>query len=187
MVIDPGCQTEKEKQFLDEQIDGNNLKLKGIWLTHMHLDHIFGVKHLKDKYRVKVYANGEEIPYLSINDEFARGMGIAGPEKFDIDEIMCDGKTLQFSDYQFIAYHIPGHSPGSMVYYCSSEKLCFSGDVLFRYSIGRTDLPGGSEDGLINGIRSKLLVLPDDVRVYPGHGSSTTIGEERAGNIYLRM
>ena len=154
VVIDPGCYYEEEKQALKDFIQGNNLQLKHLLCTHLHTDHMFGIKLEENPVAIGTYLH--------------------------------DGDLIHFGNTTLEAIHVPGHSPGSLVYYCASEHCMFSGDVLFQGSIGRADLSGGNFDHLIEHICSRLFVLPNDTVVYPGHGAPTTIGIEKAENPFFR-
>ena len=159
VVIDPGCFYDEEKQALKNFIVTNNLNIKHLLNTHLHLDHIFG------------------------NPFMLREFGLSA---VPLGKYLHDGDIITFGNTTLEAIHVPGHSPGSLVYYCLADNCMFSGDVLFQGSIGRADLAGGNFDELKEHICSRLFVLPNETIVYPGHGAPTTIGIEKAENPFFR-
>lgn len=186
MIIDAGCLFDKEKQLIKSFITDNNLILKRVINTHLHLDHQFGNKFLFETYGLA--------PEACIEDEFLLENVISQAQSFglNIDETaqkvghyITENQEITFGESCFKAIHVPGHSPGSMVFYSEMEAVAFVGDVLFRGSIGRTDLPKGDYATLITGITKKLLTLPDSTIIYSGHGPTTTIGYEKINNPYL--
>ncbi|TVX95471.1 MBL fold metallo-hydrolase [Cohnella terricola] len=181
VVIDPGT----ADGALMRKLDG--LKVEAILLTHAHFDHIGGVDHLRRKYGCPVYLHSAEKDWLTDagKNGSARWADVTPPITTDLpDHELADGQELTFVGETFLVKHTPGHSPGSVSFLVGD--LLFAGDALFRRSIGRTDLPGGSQDQLSRSIREKLYSLPDEVLVLPGHGPETTIGEERRENPYVR-
>jgi len=186
VVIDAGCITDAEKNELKQFIDDNNLTLKRVLNTHLHFDHQFGNRFLYTTYGIKPEA-GKEDEYLLENVvSQARSFGLStGEEAQPLGGYITDQQEIKFGNSSFIAFHVPGHSPGSMALYAEKEGVVFSGDVLFRGSIGRTDLPKGDYATLIQSITNKLLPLPDSTVVYSGHGPSTTIGFEKKNNPFL--
>ena len=176
VIIDAGCFYEEEKQALKKYIDDNGLNVKHLLNTHLHLDHIFGNPFLLKEYGLKAEANQADEFWLNQADAQARMFG----------KYVCDGDVITFGNTKLEAIHVPGHSPGSIVYYCKEENCLFSGDVLFQGSIGRADLTGGNFDELREHICSRLFVLPGDTTVYPGHGDPTTIGIEKKNNPFFR-
>ncbi|MFL2657189.1 MAG: MBL fold metallo-hydrolase, partial [Akkermansiaceae bacterium] len=150
-------------------------------LTHQHLDHIEDAAKLRAK-GAKILAFQDYAPEI-IMERRLQEMGLpveASP--FEVDEVIGDGPTLKISHCSFEIHHVPGHSPDSISFYLSSESFLFAGDTLFNGSIGRTDLPGGNNEQLLDSIRQKLYSLPDETAVFPGHGPRTSIGRERQTN-----
>lgn len=185
-VIDPGCFFEEEKQKLRSFIHNSNLTLNKILFTHCHLDHAFGAQFVAKEFAdVAVYAHKNESIFIAdaINQSLRFGITMEQPPK--ITNYVAEGDIIEIGDLQFFAIHVPGHSPGSICYYNAEHKVIFCGDVLFAGSIGRSDLPGGNHELLLQGITSKLMVLPDDVTVYSGHGPTTSILVERNTNPYF--
>ena len=187
VVIDAGCFYPEEKQRLKDYLSENNLTLKHVLCTHLHLDHIFGHPFLFQEYGLRPEGGEQDEFWLEQASAMARNFGFFYEEKQPaLGRYIIEGDTIIFGKTQLKAIHVPGHSPGSIVYYCAEEASLFAGDVLFQGSIGRADLKGGNFDELCGGIRQKLFSLPGEVRVYPGHGPSTTIGYEKANNPFFR-
>jgi len=186
VVIDAGCVSEIEKRALKNYIEDNELMLKRVLNTHLHFDHQFGNKFLFNTFGIKPEA-GEEDEYLLENViSQTRSFGMAVDEEAQpLGGYITDNQEIKFGNTTFKAFHVPGHSPGSMAFYDEKEGVLFAGDVLFRASIGRTDLPKGDYATLILSITNKLLPLPDSTVVYSGHGPATTIGFERKNNPFL--
>lgn len=163
-----------------------NLNLQAIWLTHGHLDHAGGVVELRRHLPLPVLGPHQEDNYLlaDLPQSTAQYRFPVSPA-FEPDRWLNDGDSLKVGSYTFEVMHIPGHTPGHVVFYNALNGLLIAGDVLFRRSIGRTDFPRGNHAQLLEGIRTKLFTLPDDTRVLPGHGPMTTIGEEKQHNPYL--
>jgi len=186
VVIDAGCVSEIEKRALKNYIEDNELMLKRVLNTHLHFDHQFGNKFLFNTFGIKPEA-GEEDEYLLENViSQTRSFGMAVDEEAQpLGGYITDNQEIKFGNTTFKALHVPGHSPGSMAFYDEKEGVLFAGDVLFRASIGRTDLPKGDYATLILSITNKLLPLPDSTVVYSGHGPATTIGFERKNNPFL--
>jgi glyoxylase-like metal-dependent hydrolase (beta-lactamase superfamily II) len=187
VVIDPGCFYPEEKQMLKDYIEDNNLKLQHVLCTHLHLDHVFGNPFLQKEYGIAPSGNQQDEFWLEQATAMARSFGFQYDEKQpSLGRHICEGDEIIFGDVTLKALHIPGHSPGSIVYYCQEAACVFSGDVLFNGSIGRADLRGGNFDELKEGICSHLFTLPAETRVYPGHGPSTSIGYEKKNNPFFR-
>lgn len=181
LVVDPADRADViVRKLIDE-----GLTLKAILLTHGHGDHILAVGDLKKQFGVKVYAAKAEEALLSdAAQNLSKALfGIAVTVKPDI--LLEDGQEFEAAGIRLRMLHTPGHTPGGCCYYQAEEKILFSGDTLFCGSIGRTDFPGGSLSELVRSVKEKLLVLPEDVKVYPGHEEMTTIGHEKRYNPYM--
>ena len=184
-IIDCGCYTEQEfKQFTDF-LEKKNLEPVLLLNTHCHLDHIFGNGKFLEKYKLGTFCHsGDEMNRKnSVKQAMFFGLKMdAPPEPAGFIE---DGQIILSGLAKLKALHVPGHSPGSIAFYIEKEGIVFTGDALFAGSIGRTDLPGGDFDTLINSIKTKLFTLPAETVVYPGHYGSTTVGKEINTNPYF--
>lgn len=177
LIIDPGNEAEKVKGFLVE----HSLTPQAILLTHAHYDHIGAVDELRKYYNIDVYLHEAEPTWLS--DPPYNSAGLFTPTD-EPDHLLTEG-DLTIGDFSFSVIHTPGHSPGSVSFIFHDEKKVFSGDVLFRFGVGRTDLYQSSPQDLVYSLREKLYKLPDDFTVYPGHGTTTYIGDEKRQNPYV--
>ena len=187
VVIDPGCFYPEEKQMLKDYMLDNNLTLKHVLCTHLHLDHIFGNPYLYKEFGLQPEGGQQDEFWLDQASAMARNFGFIYDEKQPaLGKYICEGDTITFGDTTLKAIHVPGHSPGSIVFYSPEVACVFSGDVLFYGSIGRADLKGGNFDDLKEGICNQLFTLPAETRVYPGHGPSTSIGYEKNNNPFFR-
>ena len=187
VVIDPGCFYPEEKQMLKDYLSDNNLTLKHVLCTHLHLDHIFGNPYLYKEFGLQPEGGQQDEFWLDQASAMARNFGFIYDEKQPaLGKYICEGDTITFGDTTLKAIHVPGHSPGSIVFYSPEVACVFSGDVLFYGSIGRADLKGGNFDDLKEGICNQLFTLPAETRVYPGHGPSTSIGYEKNNNPFFR-
>lgn len=186
VIIDAGCYFEDEKERLLNFISDNGLTVKHAINTHLHFDHVLGANFVKEQFGLDIEANKEDQFLL---DALPAQMKMFGFEPMEtvpvIGKYLDENDTVKFDNQEFTILHVPGHSPGSIVFYSKENSCLFAGDVLFRFSVGRTDLAGGNHTQLIEGIHQKLLTLPPETVVYSGHGPSTTIGEEKNGNPYL--
>jgi hydroxyacylglutathione hydrolase len=185
ILVDMGSYTVEEKRKVLHFIESNRLKPVMIVNTHGHVDHILGNSFFSNKFKIKSAAHSLDDFLLENAVETGRMFGLEVEQPPGTDIYLQEGIDLSFGDSFLEVFHIPGHSPGSIALYSKDDSFVIVGDVLFNGSIGRTDLPGGDYDTLIGSIREKLLTLPDDVRVYSGHGPETTIGEERQNNPFL--
>ena len=185
-IIDPGCYNDKEFEQLKGFISAYELKPVKLINTHCHFDHILGVERCRNEWGLKWEAHPSDA--FLVENAPAKGMmfGFPVPPIHPIDVHLAENDEIVFGDITLKVIYVPGHSPGSICLYNEDSKTLIAGDVLFRGSIGRTDLEQGNHERLISGIKNKLLTLPDDVRVYPGHGPSTTIGDEKAMNPFLQ-
>ncbi|MFA9465376.1 MAG: MBL fold metallo-hydrolase [Velocimicrobium sp.] len=180
IVIDPADEAEKIIAFLKE----HQLSLQAILLTHGHFDHIYGTEDLRNYFSVKVYANNTEKELLK-NPEWNCSSHIAREISLIADEWVNDGDKLEFGSLSCEVIETPGHTRGSVCYYFKLQNCLFSGDTLFLESIGRSDMPTGNGHQIIESVRTKLMPLPDETKVYPGHGAETSIGYERRNNPYI--
>ncbi len=180
IVIDPPDQALKIKNNLKEQ----ELNPVAVLLTHGHFDHIMAAGDLADFYHIPVYASEAEKELLEDSDKNGSHM-IGKNVVLTPDKLLQDNEIISLAGINIKVIHTPGHTAGGVCYYLWEEKVLFSGDTLFYESVGRTDLPTGDMGTLIKSIREKLMALPDEVKVYPGHGDQTTIGHERIYNPYL--
>ena len=180
IVFDPADKGDYIYQALKEK----GFLVKAILLTHGHFDHIWGVEKLKELSGAKVYAyEGEKEVCESASVNVSKNAGRACEIK--ADEYIRDGEEITVAGISCQLLATPGHTKGSCCYYFEKDKLLISGDTLFQDSVGRTDLPTGSMSSLVRSVREKLMILPEDVKVYPGHGESTTIGHEKELNPFL--
>lgn len=186
MIVDCGAFYPEEVEAISQYITDNGLTPVLQVLTHAHYDHIFGVKAIYDRYGVKpVLSVHDEKMYLNAKEYVKNLMGIdLDLQTAPLGRLVRHGDTVKFGDTEFRVIETPGHTPGCVFYYSEKEKTAFSGDTLFRGSIGRTDLPGGSMFQIIQSLRM-MTQYPDDTRILPGHGEETTLGYELATNMYL--
>lgn len=182
VIVDPGCSDEEERSSLTSFIAGHKLKVKLLLNTHCHIDHVLGNRFVKETYKVNLLIHAAEEPVLKSAEVYAPGYGFHLYAHQAPDGFLEDGDMITFGNQTFEVLHVPGHSPGHVAFYSEKNRTLIGGDVLFYNSIGRTDLPGGNHETLMNSIHSKLFVLPDHVKVYPGHGPETTIGFEKKTN-----
>jgi hydroxyacylglutathione hydrolase len=186
IIIDPGCYFEEERQQLKSFIENHQLQPVQLLNTHCHLDHVFGNKWVFETYGLELFLHPNEEQVLNFAPQSGKMWGLSfdnyeGPLHF-----LQQNDIVGLGEHKLKVLLAPGHSPGSICFYCEEQKFAIGGDVLFRESIGRTDLPGGNHQALLTSIKEQLLVLPDDVTIYPGHGEPTTIGYEKQYNPFLR-
>lgn len=186
-VIDPGMSNSAEEKQLATFIADNHLTVKYMLFTHLHIDHTFGSEFVRNTYGVGVTAHEADLPLGLERDSQARmfRLRVGTLPPLTIDSKVTHGDELMLGSEKIIVIHVPGHSKGSVAYYCPQSGFVVTGDALFRGSIGRTDLPGGNHSELIRSIAGRLLTLPESTVVYPGHGPSTTIGFESRMNPYI--
>lgn len=186
VVVDPGMMRDAEREMVDKFIKGQELNVKHILLTHLHIDHITGARWLADQTGADVCGSaldaqlGRELPeqvaLFHINIE---------TQPLELDRNLTDGDTIPLGDEMIQVLHVPGHSPGGLAFYLSQSGLLISGDTIFNGSVGRTDLMGGDMAQLINSIHEKILPLPDETVIASGHGPTTTIADEKRCNPFL--
>jgi glyoxylase-like metal-dependent hydrolase (beta-lactamase superfamily II) len=186
IIIDPGCSTPQECNTLANYIEEHKLKPVQLLLTHAHLDHILGNEFIYRKYKLAPYMHKEDLKLLHALEYSATFYGLDGaapsPEPAGF---LNEGDFVTLGNEKLSVIFAPGHSPGSICFYSESEQKLWGGDVLFRQSIGRTDLPGGDFDTLAHQIRTKLFTLPEEVTVFSGHGLPTSIGFEKKNNPFV--
>ncbi len=183
VVVDPGGDVDRILAALEE----NAIRAGEIWITHGHIDHAGGAMDLKDALGIAVIGPHEaDLPLLSNLEAQALRFGLAGKVRnCTPDRFLTEGETVSFGGHVFEVLYCPGHAPGHVVFYDRAEKFAHVGDVLFRGSVGRTDLPGGNHAALIASIKEKLLPLGDDIGFLCGHGPGGRFGDERRGNPFL--
>ena len=185
IIIDPGCYFDVEKEKLVAFITDNKLTPKMLINTHCHLDHVFGNKFISEKYNLTLKIHENEKAVLA----FAPTSGLMYNMPFDNYKgefiLLSAGDTISLGKDVLKVLLVPGHSPGSLAFYCAEDKFVISGDALFKNSVGRSDLPGGNHEQLIKSIKENLLSLPHDTVVYSGHGPVTLVGDEKRNNPYL--
>jgi hydroxyacylglutathione hydrolase len=181
MVIDPGDDIEDVLNLIEKHL----LKIKQIVVTHAHIDHVGGAMKLRAATGAPILLNQNDYALLKMLDVQAAWIGMKDPGKVAIDHSVGQADTLRAGSLAANVIHTPGHSEGSVCLYFPAESKLIAGDTLFAGSIGRTDLPGGSMEKIIRSLREKVMALPDDTLVVPGHGPLTTIGEERESNPFL--
>ncbi|MCU0444417.1 MAG: MBL fold metallo-hydrolase [Microscillaceae bacterium] len=185
VVIDPGCYELPECNELKNFIQQNELKVVKLLNTHCHIDHVFGNQFIKNTYGVKLYMHAQDVPTLKGNKFASEMFGMKGFVESEPDVFVEEGETITFGDSSLEILFVPGHAPGHIAFVSKPQKFVFSGDCLFRESIGRTDFPNCNHQDLIDSITQKLFPLGDDFTVYSGHGPTTTIGHEKKFNPFL--
>lgn len=188
VVVDPGMWNNREREAFDRFINDNGINITQIINTHMHLDHCFGDNYVRDRYGVKISASAGDAYLGKGISEQARRFGLSGMFPTDgvtADVYLEDGDTVKVGDSSLKIIAVPGHSPGGLALYCAEQGFVLTGDSLFEGSIGRTDLDGGDHAALVRSIRERLLSLPGDTDVFPGHGPQTTIKAEVLTNPYI--
>jgi glyoxylase-like metal-dependent hydrolase (beta-lactamase superfamily II) len=191
LVVDPG---DEVTRILD-LIGRHKLNVKAIVSTHAHIDHVGGLSKLHQYTGAPVLMHRDDLPLYQAMEMQAAFLGVLTPELTDVDQLLKEGDVLHWGPFEAQVIHTPGHTPGSVSLYLPHDagKIAvrspqvFSGDTLFAGSIGRTDLWGGSMDQIMDSLRTKLMGLPDETIVYPGHGPATTIGDERHLNPFLQV
>lgn len=186
VVVDPGFYTDAEKAEFFSFLAAEGLRPVAVLLTHAHIDHIYGVRAVADTFgHIPVYMDDREMANISYAAEAAPRFGMRVPDCGFATTPISDGETIAAAGFEFEVISTPGHAPGAVCYLEKSESTMFTGDTLFAGTIGRTDLRFGEYDDLIKSIMEKLIILPGDTRVIPGHGRESTIGWERSHNPFL--
>lgn len=187
IIIDAACIFPEENEALLNFVKENNLTVKRLINTHLHFDHLFGVNLIAEHFNLKLEAHQADLFLLDNLQEQLQMFGFNTDRNFkpEIGSFLTETDVITFGEQELKIIHIPGHSPGSLVFYNEKENIAIVGDVIFNGSIGRTDLLGGDFDLLIDGIQSKLFLLPNETALYPGHGPETTIGKEKKYNPFV--
>ena len=175
VIIDAACYTPDEKNIIDQYISDQKLTPVKLINTHCHVDHVLGMKHFVEKYKIEAEVHEADIKLLANANKYGIVFGFDVEEPPVITSYLSENKNITFGNSVLKVFHVPGHSPGSVAFYNPEQKFVITGDVLFKGSIGRTDLPGGDYDQIMQSIYKKLMVLPPETEVLPGHGPSTTI------------
>ena len=187
IIVDPGCYSNDEKNILKKYIEDNNLNPVKLINTHCHIDHILGNQFVAKTWGLNLENHQNDIELLENSAEIAHVYGFIDYEKSpSTTQFLNEGDIVEFGNSKLKILYTPGHAPGHISLYSKEEKFIISGDVLFKSSIGRTDLPGGDFNVLIESIKTKILCLDDDTVVYCGHGPATTVGYERVNNPFLK-
>jgi len=186
-IIDPGCYFGNERRELEEYVEQQGLTPEILLNTHCHLDHVFGNKFVHDTWDLPLHLHEKEKPVLEMAPVMGRDWGMPFENYRGPMVLLEPGEKVPWGEDELEILFLPGHSPGSVGFYCAAQGFLIAGDTLFRDSIGRTDLPGGDHMTLLNSIRDVLWALPDDTVVYPGHGEETTIGWEKRNNPFVRV
>jgi hydroxyacylglutathione hydrolase len=188
VIIDPGCSNASERKWLSQGIKSLGVIPVRLINTHCHIDHILGNNFVANEYGLELEIHEGELPVLRSAEQVAEMFGIPYSDPSPLPgKFLKEGDEVVFGNTRLQILFTPGHSPASISLYCEKEKYLIAGDVLFKESIGRTDLPGGDFSTLISSIQNKLFVLPNEVVVYPGHGPETTIGHEKMYNPFLNQ
>lgn len=187
IIIDPGCYEQNEKLELERFIVDNELEPVKLINTHCHIDHVLGNRFVAEKWSLDLEMHELDLPTLHSVKDYCQLYGFHNyEESSEPSTFLKDGDKIHFGNSSLDVLFTPGHAPGHIVLYSNEQHFVIGGDVLFQMSIGRTDLPGGDYDTLINSIKDKLLPLDEQTKVYSGHGPSTTIGYEKTNNPFLK-
>lgn len=185
IIIDPGCNDENEEKTLIDFISSKKLRPQKLINTHFHIDHVLGNQFVADYFKLDLEMHEEGMFFFRMQDQIAHSYGIHYKGSPEPVSFLKEGDVIEFGQTKLEVIYVPGHSRGSICLHHIKSHALIAGDVLFKDSIGRTDLPGGDHELLLNGIREKLFILPSETRVYPGHGPSTTIGYEKDHNPFF--
>ena len=185
VIVDPSCYEKREQEQLAAFIDEKKLKPVALLFTHCHIDHMLGNNFVAKKYKLKPLTHKDSLLFLENSRDYGKSFGFDVERPIMPEKFLEDGDVVHFGNQQLQVIYTPGHAAGSLCYYHKPSQSLIAGDVLFQNSIGRTDLPTGDYDTLIKTILQKLMLLPEEVTVYPGHGPSTSIGYEKKTNPFL--
>lgn len=184
-LIDPGCHNASERNELESFVTSNGLKVLHLLNTHCHIDHVLGNAWAKKRFGIPLWIHPSENPVLKSVEVYAPNYGFQGFEPTEADHFLEEGELFKVGEESLKILFVPGHSPGHVVFYHEASGQCIAGDTLFRGSIGRTDLPGGNPDLLLEKIKFQLFTLPANTVIYPGHGPETKIGYEKIYNPFV--
>lgn len=185
LIVDPGCFNSSERKELDEYIANNGLKPVKLLNTHAHIDHVLGNRHVAEKYNlgVELYKSSRDMLRIALTS--SKLYGVPYEESPEPSNYLEEGDQIKWGNSTLDILHVPGHSPDHVVFLNAEQKIMIGGDVLFKGSIGRTDLPGGDHQQLLDNIRTKIFTLDEAIKVYSGHGDETTIGVEMRTNPFF--
>jgi len=186
IVVDPGMYDDREKDEFNSFIKSNSINLGTMLATHCHIDHILGTKFIKDEYSAEYLADEKDLPLIDFAKGQASMVNLVIDELPHPDKFLTADSEMVFNGIKTKVLATPGHSPGEVCFYFEEPKFCITGDVLFKENIGRTDIWGSDYKTILSSIKNKLLTLPDEVRIYPGHGADSTIGYEKLHNPFLQ-
>lgn len=187
VIIDPGCYQQIEEEALRKYIQSHNIVITQIINTHCHIDHVLGNEFAKKNFDAPLYIpKGEDAVFQAVR-VYAPDYGFPNYVEAEVDGYLSENDNLVTGNSSWEILHVPGHSPGHLAFYQPDYKFCIGGDVLFNGSIGRTDLPGGDYETLIESIHNKIFALEDEVVVYSGHGPTTTVGQEKKTNPFCAI
>ncbi len=186
IILDPGCYEDFEKKELTDFIKTNKLKPIAIINTHCHIDHVLGNDYLKKLYDIPLWIPATEKNLLKSVSTYATSMGIQNYQEAQPDKLLSEKDVITFGSDKLEILYAPGHSEGHLMFYHAAEKSLMAGDVIFRESIGRTDLPGGDFKTLVESIKNQVYTLSEVVKIYPGHGPGTTVGHEKENNPFVK-
>lgn len=186
ILIDPGCCTPAEERTLDGFIQEHQLKVVGLYNTHCHIDHVLGNAFAMRHYGVGLCIHALEVPYLKAVESYASNYGFTKYQASEARYFYNEGDQVKFGDQVLEVLFAPGHAPGHVLLHSPQASVCIVGDVIFKESIGRTDLPGGNFDTLMHSIRTKVFSLPRHTILHPGHGEATTVQHEQAHNPFCK-
>ncbi len=187
LIIDPGCYEPLEQEELTSFVAQNELKVTKLLSTHSHIDHVLGNKFVMEKYGVDLFIHSKDLETLTSVETYAASYGFMNYSACTVpSNFLKEGESVAWGNSSLEIRFVPGHAPGHVVFVANEEKFIINGDCLFQGSIGRTDLPGGDHQTLLDSIKRELFSLPDDFVVYCGHGPETTIGNEKLHNPFLK-